>query len=103
MFQTKVNTCPYQSVKRMTTGRVFRCIFMTPISLSTVNRARLLTSEVQGLSVTIGSLERQLLDREAVCEGLRKEVAAGGDRSQRERELIRQVCVIYCLLVMTES
>lgn len=73
------------------------------LSLSPVNRARLLTSELQGLSVTVGSLERQLLDRDAACDGLRKEVAAGGDRSQRERELIRQVRVLYCLLIMPQS
>ena len=65
------------------------------------DRVGLLTSELQGLSVTVGSLERQLLDREAMCDGLRRELAAveGGDRGQRESELARQV-EGYCMQIL---
>lgn len=60
-----------------------------PLSLS----RQLLTSELQGLAVSVSSLERQLVDRESVCDGLRRqlEAKAGGDSSARENELARQV------------
>lgn len=41
--------------------------------------------------MTIGSLERQLTDRESDCDSLRRQVEAGGDRSKREHELVGQV------------
>ncbi|CAM9720805.1 unnamed protein product, partial [Ectocarpus sp. 13 AM-2016] len=52
---------------------------------------QLLTSELQGLAVSTSSLERQLLDRESVCDGLRRQLDAGEDSSARESELARQV------------
>ncbi|CAM9195290.1 unnamed protein product, partial [Laminaria digitata] len=52
---------------------------------------KVLSSELQGLSVTVGSLERQLLDSEASCDGLRRQLDAGEDRSERESELSRQL------------
>ena len=55
------------------------------------NSAKQLSSELQGLSITVGSLERQLLDSESSCDGLRRQLDAGGDHSDRERELSRQV------------
>lgn len=53
----------------------------------------MLNSELQGLAVSVSSLERQLEDRESVCDGLRRqlEVKAGGKSSARENELARQV------------
>lgn len=41
--------------------------------------------------MTVASLERQLLDRETVCDGLRRHLDAGADLSERESELARQV------------
>lgn len=58
---------------------------------------RLLTSELGGLSVTVGSLERQLADRESDCDSLRRQVEAGGDRSKREHELVGQVRWWRCM------
>lgn len=52
-----------------------------------------LLSELEGLSVTVTSLERQLFDREADVDGLRRQLDAGADRSLREQELARQVQV----------
>lgn len=52
---------------------------------------QLLTSELQGLAVSTSSLERQLMDRESVCDGLRRQLDAGEDSSAREGELARQV------------
>ncbi|CAM9819325.1 unnamed protein product [Ectocarpus sp. 6 AP-2014] len=52
---------------------------------------QLLTSELQGLAVSTSSLERQLLDRESVCDGLRRQLDAGEDSSAREGELARQL------------
>lgn len=51
-------------------------------------------SELEGLSLTVSSLERQLMDREADAEGLRRQLEAGGDRSLREKELSRQVLFV---------
>eukprot|EP00903_Cladosiphon_okamuranus_P005357 g5352.t1 len=54
---------------------------------------QVLTSELQGLAVSVSALERQLVDRESVCDGLRRqlEAKAGGDSSARENELARQL------------
>ncbi|CAM9275437.1 unnamed protein product [Scytosiphon promiscuus] len=52
---------------------------------------RLLTSELEGLAVSVSSMERQLLDREAICDGLRRQLDAGGDLSAREKELSKQL------------
>lgn len=54
---------------------------------------QVLTSELEGLAVSVTSLERQLADRESVCDGLKRqlEAEAGGDSSARENELARQV------------
>lgn len=41
--------------------------------------------------MSVSSLERQLLDREGVCDGLRRQLDAGGDSSARENELAKQV------------
>lgn len=45
--------------------------------------------------MSVGSLERQLLDSEAVCEGLRRQLDAGDDFSARETELSRQVSCVF--------
>lgn len=45
--------------------------------------------------MSVGSLERQLLDSEAVCDGLRRQLDAGDDDSARETELSRQVLNVY--------
>lgn len=43
--------------------------------------------------MSVSSLERQVLDSEAVCDGLRRQLDAGEDASARETELARQVFV----------
>lgn len=56
-----------------------------------VRSVRQLTAELEGLSMMVSSLERQLLDREAEVEGLRRRIEARGDGTVIEKELSRQV------------
>lgn len=63
---------------------------------------KILTLELQGLSLTVGSLERQLLDREESYERLKRQLDAKGDRSEREKDLARQVRSAYIFFCYTE-